>query len=236
MLKMMNKCSCVAALLIAVSGSAWAQSQPNANSRSSSSDEIAVTLHFKETPNFKFSNEANVEKNGPSKWLVIEIDFVPTEKKLSKDKYAWIDDLLVQFDLLMPSTYNGKPVMALLSGTAVYWGVPLDGKKHSIDGYMPPQVLHRYLREGIKIKKSLLDELDARISFYTKDKRLLVRYYNTRKGEDSAAVARRFARAEDTVAGGVIQVKDGIYPRNKTPWQFINFGATDLIKPDSNNR
>lgn len=199
----------------------------------SNNDEISVNLSFKETPNFKFSNEANVEKNGPSKWLVIEIDFVPTEKKVSKDKYAWIDDLMVQFDVLMPSSYNGKPVMALLSGTAIYWGIPLDGKKHMIDAYMPPQVLQRYLREGIKIKKSMIDELDARISFYTKDKRLLTRYYSRRKGEDSAAVARSFSRAEDTVAGGVINVKDAIYPRNKTPWQYINFGAMDLIKPDS---
>ena len=236
--KAMKQLGATVLLLLSVSMSILAQesSTPPSSAKSGGNDELAVTLHFKESPNFKFSNEANVDKNGIPKWLVMEIDFVPTERKVSKDKYAWVDDLLVQFDLLMPSSYNGKAVMALLSGNAVYWGIPLDGKKHCIDAYMPPQVLQRYLREGIKIKKNMLDDCDARISLYTKDKRLLARYYNVRKGEDATAIAKRFVRAEDTVAGGVVQVKDAIYPRNKSPWQYINFGTTDLIKPESSSR
>jgi len=199
---------------------------------SGKNEDPIVKLLLKETPNIKFANEANIEKGGTSKWLVVEVEFVATEKKVSRDKYSWIDNLRVQFDILIPSTYNGKPVYALLSGETIYWGIPLDGKQHLIDGFVPPQVLHRYLRDGVKLSKTVLDDFDARISLYTKDKRLLARYYNVKKANGVGEVSRRFDQAEDGVTGGVIRVKDAIYPRNKSPWQYVSFGSMDLIKPD----
>jgi len=195
-------------------------------------DDPIVKLSLKETPNIKFGNEPNIEKGGPSKWLVAEVEFVTSEKKVSRDKYNWIDDLRIQFDILIPSSYNGRGVTAMLSGETIYWGIPLDGKQHLIDGFVPPQIIHRYLRDGSKLSKGMLDDFNVRVSIYTKDKRLLARYYNAKKEDVAQEMAQRFTQADDGVTGGVIRVKEAVYARNKTPWQYVNFGSMDLIKPD----
>jgi len=201
---------------------------------SKNNEDPVVKLLIKETPNIKFANEANIEKGGPSKWVVVEVEFFAAEKKVARDKFSWIDDLRVQFDILVPSTYNGKPVTAMLSGETIYWGIPFDGKQHLIDGFVPPQILNRYLREGVKLNKGTVEDFEARISLYTKDKRLLARYFNAKKEGAAAELARRFSQAEDGVTGGVIHVKNAIYPRNKSPWQYVNFGSMDLIKIEEN--
>jgi len=192
-----------------------------------------VDMKFKETPLIKFTNEANVNQS-KFKWLTVQLTFTAVEKKASKDKYHWTDNIIVLFELLIPSSYKNRPVTALMSGEVTYWAIPMDGKKHMIDGYIPPQVLGRYLRAGFKLNKNLIkDMFDARITLMSKDRRVLQQFYFPRKNADEKEIEKRFARASDTVAGGVVYIKDSIYPRDKTPWQFINFSSQDLMKIDN---
>lgn len=194
-----------------------------------------VDLNFKDTPLLRFSNEANVVKGSSStKWLAIEFSFIAAEVKESKDKYGWTNNIIVQFEILIPSSYRGRNVAALMSGEVTYWAIPMDGGKHILDGYIPPQVLDRYLRAGFKANKAFLkDTVDARVSFFSADRRLLGRYYYAKKGVDDREIIARFERASDPVAGGVIYIKNSIYPRDKTPWQFIDFNSQILMKIDS---
>ncbi len=192
-----------------------------------------VEMKFKETPLFKFTNEANINKS-QYKWLAIQLAFTAVEKKASKNKYYWTNNIIVQFELLIPSSDRNRNVVALMSGEVTYWAIPMDGKKHILDGYIPPQVLRRYLRAGFKLNKSLIKSMfDVRITLMSKDRRILSRFYYPRKDASEKEIERRFARATDTVAGGVIYIKDSIYPRDKTPWQFINFSSQDLMKIDN---
>ncbi len=194
-------------------------------------DEVAyVDLKFKETPMVKYVNETNIEK-ADSKWLIVEVHFTPREKKESKDKVQWLDELTVKYEVLLPSTYKGKNVFAMLSGEVTYWAIPLDGKKHVFEGFVPPQIIDRYLRPGLKInKKTLETSIGAKVTFYDKNRKQLAQYFYTIKGEDAQTMEKAFDRASDSVEGGVLYVKNSVYSRNDTPWEFINFGSCDLIK------
>ncbi len=198
-------------------------------------DEVAVVdLKFKETPLVKYVNETNLEK-ADFKWLVVEVGFTPREKKISKDKFAWLDNLILQYEVLMPSYHNGKNVMALLTGEVTYWAIPLDGKKHVFEGFIPPQIIDRYLRSGLKAnRKALESSVAARVTFYNKSRKLLARYYSSLKGEDDAKMEKVFDRATDSVEGGVLVLKDSVYGRADTPWRDINFSSYDLIKKNDN--
>lgn len=192
--------------------------------------EPELNISLEDPPIFRFVNEANIEKI--PKWLVLELTFTAVEKKETKDKFEWSDSIVVEFEMLMPSTHNGKDVFALLTGKATYWSIPMDGKKHHIQGFVHPQVLNRYLRAGIKLKKNAMDPIDARITFFSTDRRMLAQYYFQKKNVPEATTASRFNRAKDAVAGGVITVRNGIFSRDKTPWEFTNIGNQDLIKPE----
>lgn len=217
------KCLAVAVVL-AASFSLYGQQ------KKTSGEAVYVELKFKDTPLVRYVNEANLDKTD-SKWLVVEAVFTPGEKRASRDKYAWLDDLTVEFEVLLPSSHNGRNVFALFSGQVAYWAIPLDGKRHVFEGFIPPQILERYMRPGMKSNRRALEgSIGARVTFYNKNHRQLGRYYSRLKGESAQQLERAFNRASDSVEGGVINVKDGIYSRGETPWQFINYSSYDLIK------
>ena len=198
--------------------------------KKAANEPVYVELKFKDTPLVKYVNDVNIEK-ADNKWLVVEAYYSPAEKKITKDKYAWLDDVTVEFEVLIPSSYNGKNVFARFTGQVTYWAIPLDGRRHVFEGFIPPQIVDRYLRSGIKSNRKVLEtSIGAKVTFYDKNHRQVGRYFSQLKGESDQQLEKAFERASDSVEGGVITIKDGIYSRNETPWQFINYSSYDLIK------
>ncbi|OGV49583.1 MAG: hypothetical protein A2X49_06370 [Lentisphaerae bacterium GWF2_52_8] len=166
-----------------------------------------------------------------SRWMLITVTYL-AETKGSSGKSSnpdWIDNLTLKFETLLPAIYQGKDVYSLMSGKVVLWAVPGDGERHKEVGFIPPQVLKRYARPGMKFSSTEAKNIEARVSFYNKDQQLLGRAYATRKGAEKEAAAR-FSRAETEL--GVLKLEDVILSRDKTPWAVVDFDFYDLIKAE----
>ncbi|MFA6715473.1 MAG: hypothetical protein WCS27_08855 [Victivallaceae bacterium] len=184
----------------------------------------SIKLKYSPSPQFYLFNKSAVNKAGSAGWLLVEVSYTPPSNK-SGGKNSWFDDITMETELVIPASYKSKNVTALLKGKTVFWSIPMDGKKHQALGCVPPQVIARFARKGIKIETS---KMMARVTFYDKNRRILARIHSS----SSSRVRDYFNKIGGAVSSGVLTVEDIVLPRTKTPWGVINYELFDLIKPD----
>lgn len=179
----------------------------------------------------KFNADTDIKSVEESKWLEMNISYkLPRLMENSAEK--WLDDVDVECEILMPTTYKGKSgVYAYLTGKFVYWSIPCDGKMHYEKAFVPPQILRRYKKAGEKIKKEMLKEIYAKITFYTKDRKMIGEIYAGPKGKSDDVIKAIFKKVSEPGAL-VINVENVIIPRNKSPWAVLNYDYYDIIKDD----
>lgn len=166
-----------------------------------------------------------------SRWLEINLSY-KLPKLMENNAEKWIDDVEVDCELLMPTTYKGKSgVHAYFTGKFTYWSLPCDGKNHIERIFLPPQILRRYKKAGEKIRKEMLKEIYAKVTFYTKDRKILGEAYAGPKGKSDDAIRSIFRKVSEPGAL-VINVDNVLLPRTKTPWAPFNYDYYDLIKED----
>lgn len=185
-----------------------------------------VRMRFVETPLYK----ANVSSTRvtDAKWLQIMISYTMPEKKASEDRFVWIDEMTIEYEVLLPSEYKGKKVMALFKGAVTFWAVEMDGQTHKSTAFIPPQILKRYAQADMQLRGSTAKELQAMVTFYTKEKQRLGRHYSVPRGSTKITVAKNFANAANPLT--TLKIENSILPRNLTPWAFLDFDSYDLIK------
>ncbi|OGV39863.1 MAG: hypothetical protein A2020_15705 [Lentisphaerae bacterium GWF2_45_14] len=189
-----------------------------------------MDLRFIETVRVK-SDTDNVKMGGESRWIEITLSYKLPKLMEGADE-KWIDDVEVICELLMPTNYKGRSgVYAHFTGKFTYWSLPCDGKTHSESMYIPPQILSRYKKVGEKIKREMIKEMYAKITFYTKDRRVIGYAFAGPKGKSDSTIDSVFKKVSEPGAM-VINVENVIMPRNKTPWAPFNYDYYDLIKED----
>jgi hypothetical protein len=195
--------------------------------------DIKVEMKFVETIRIK-SNENNEYKPG-NKWLLIKLVYTMPEKKegKSKDAYLWLDDMTLDYQVLVPSSYDGDDnFWALLSGNITFWSIPCDGKEHTVLAFVPPQIMRRYLRSGEKMRGAPKN-IWAKITFFDKNRKILGYAFGMPKKESSKAKVNSMFQKADKPGSKVIKVPNSIYSRDETPWAPISFDMFDLIKKDN---
>ncbi|QSH42493.1 hypothetical protein P0136_02475 [Lentisphaerota bacterium ZTH] len=189
---------------------------------------INVKLRFHATPLYEVFNHSNSTDTNFRGWLLIEVSYLVPKIKTGNAS-LWVDDITMEVELIMPARFKGRKVVAILTGKVPYWSIPMDGKKHLAMACVPPRVIARYAREGNKMKeKNLL----ARVSFYTKSRRLLGRAYSSSGSMSPSQAGRYFDKYGGPVSSGALKLEGLIVPRNKTPWAFVNYDYYDMIRPD----
>ena len=193
-------------------------------------EESKIDLKFIETIRVK-SDTDNIKGSEESRWVEIIVSYkLPKLMEGSEEK--WLDDVEVDCELLMPTNYKGKSgVFAHFTGKFTYWSLPCDGKTHSDTMYIPPQILRRYKKAGEKVRKDMVKEMYAKITFYTKERKVLGYAFTGPKGKSDEAINAVFRKITEPGAM-VINVENVIMPRNKTPWAPFNYDYYDLIKED----
>jgi hypothetical protein len=185
----------------------------------------SLKLEYSPTPQIYYFNKSAVNKAGSPGWLLIWV-YYSTPGTKTQEKTFWLDDISMETELVIPASYQGKNVVALLKGTTVFWSIPMDGKKHQALVLVPPQVIARFARKGNKIDTS---RMMARVTFYTKGRKILARIHSS----SSSRVRDYFNKVGGAVSSGVLTVDDIVMPRNQTPWAPLNFELFELIKPYS---
>ena len=181
------------------------------------------------------------------RWLAVQVSFIPgginPQKTSSKNSDnpkglhalpgRWRDDITMQMWIAFPSSNfrRSNTVYGLLEGTTRFWSIKLDGKRHTAQMFVPPQLLERYAATNPTTRKEFtMAASDYRIMVEFRDSEgsLLGRCCSANtpsKGADSFAF---FSALKSSPATTVVQ--GAVLPRNKTPWAYCMPGTYDYIK------
>ncbi|MHB9138988.1 MAG: hypothetical protein ACYC4Q_06260 [Victivallaceae bacterium] len=183
---------------------------------------IQVKAKFQVSPVYQVNNYSNANQSG-CEWLVLNITYFTP-----KTTDPWLDDVSVEAEILFPAEYQGKSVMAQITGKTTYWSVEMNGKTHQEIMAVPPDIFRRYTR-GSSISKI---QIAGRLIFYSKSRAVLGGAYfefNQRIGNKD--IAGLFAKYNSPVSNS-LKVENMILSRDKSPWANIQFDFYDLIKPE----
>lgn len=210
-----------------------------------------MAIDFIQTPNIQYSPD-NVPGTKRRDWLRIIVEYSIDRKRqelrdgTSISGYATIDDLVIQFNVILPAVHQGQKVPALMSKRVKYWAIPRDGEKHWAVAFIPPQVLERYAPEGLKTKfngktmhvkysRSFAKDLPIMVTIYNKSNQALAIGFNPkplvpRSKSDLLKRKRLFDAAEQSL--GILKLDDTLFSRDETPWANLNYETFELIKKD----
>jgi hypothetical protein len=199
--------------------------------------DIEIKLKFAETPRVTFENFSNPNSSKSYRWLVIEVTYTVPDMAGKGSEYTtdWLDSVEMNLELLMPSAVGTKGAV-LLTGKTVFWAIALDGKKHKAEGYIPPHIVRRYSKPGMKFTPEALNGMYASVSFISKGENILGKQYATPKaGMEPKQIASLFAKLKEELPPKA-KLEDTIYSRDNTPWAYVDFDNYELIKMDTGKR
>jgi hypothetical protein len=194
--------------------------------------DIDIKMKFVDSPQMSAGNVSPYSDN-KTKWLNIEVTYT-TEAVKNKESgnNEWLDDISIQYEILVPeSSYRGKKVPALLSGTVKYWTVEMNGDKHYAEAFVHPSFLKRYFDPNMKLRGNTADKIFARVTFYNKERLPIAREFNVPKGMTKERIQSLFKASEESL--GVLRVENVVFSRNKTPWGVLNTDRYEVIKEET---
>lgn len=213
-------------VLISVFHLACSELFAQANHKDSYFTDINITCTFENTPQINAANVAGLPVPKLDWWLQISVGYKTVEKsegKGSNKRYAWLDDVTLQYEIILPS--NDKK-MVCLTGKITYWSIPMDGKQHHAVAFVHPRFLQRYSPE-IKTTNTFAKEIPIKLSFVLNEATLTGAFHPSKKSDQIARLFQNVARDPN-----ITRVNDSIFGRDKTPWRDLNYDYYELIKQD----
>jgi hypothetical protein len=189
---------------------------------------VQVKARFQQSPvyqaaNYSASNQSNCE------WLVLNISYTAGGGTKSNEP-VWLDDVSIEAEILFLADYQGKKVMALVTGKTIYWSIEMDGRKHQDIMAVPPGIFKRYtLNPTFKTIPVV-----GRVIFYSKSRSILGGGYFDVNQKGSIAdreIAGMFEKYNGPVSNS-LKIENMIFPRDKSPWSAIQYDFYDLLKPE----
>lgn len=162
----------------------------------------------------------------PTKWLQFLVTYKPVSAK--KKSPVWEDDLNVELMVLLPAKQGenyGNVIM--LTGHQVLFSVQGDDKAHYVLFAIPPAILRKYT-SFTKYDTKEAESVFAAVVFRKKTSQLLATGYGVVKGKSSGDIAKLFERYHKS--RGVMKLENGLLPKEKTPWQWVDIDLFDAPK------
>ncbi len=199
------------------------------------SSDILVSMKLVSAPSIQVQDKA--ETLGDSlavgksirKWVQIHITY-RFSNSVSDTIY---EDMKVEAFLRTPVPGGGY---AWFTGNQYLHCVIADSDRHNVALYLPPSMVYRYVSQS-KSTKDVLKRLDGIVILSDKDDNILGMKVFT----DSSSKLTR-TRETDILTGlkNINQAKykfvDAIWPKENTPWQWIDADRYDLPRPVLPNR
>ncbi len=198
---------------------AWAQSAAFKN--------VQVKARFQQTPSFQVSNYSASNQSN-CEWLVLNISYiVPGATRPGES--VWVDDVSIEAEILFMAEYQGKSVMAMVTGQTLYWSIEMDGKTHQELMAVPDKIFKRYTR-NLSYKTM---PVFGRVIFYSKSRTILGGgyFYVNQNNITDKDVAGMFEKYNGPVSNS-LKIENMIFPRDKSPWATVQYDFYDLIKPE----
>ena len=155
-------------------------------------------------------------------WLLIFIDYTP------QGKNQWLDDVELDMEVLIPDdAKKAKSSYVVFSGKIPFRFVLMDGRTRTAVMAIPPHFLERYLP---RMRKLTAAAVNIRAVFRdSKGRELGIGYYPSRSEKDSKEFFEKILKKPTTYT-----VEDSVLPREETPWQFMNYDQSDLVRTRQN--
>lgn len=184
---------------------------------------IQVKAKFQVSPIYQVNNYSNSNQSG-YEWLTLNIYY-----STPRASDPWLDDVSLEVEILFPGEYDGKSVMAQVTGKTTYWAIEMNGKTHQEIMAVPPEIFRRYARNSSVTKTQVI----GRVIFYSKSRSVLGGTYFelNQRNLSNKDIAGLFAKYNGPVSNS-LKIENMILPRDKSPWSNIQYDFYDLIKPE----
>lgn len=182
---------------------------------------IEVKSDFVYYPRWGVNNVENLG-NTKAQWLQISVKYITGKKEADsgKDSSQWLDDVVMEYEVLLPTRSTGKNKYILLTGQITYWSICLDGKEHKEIAFISPHFLRRYA-PSMKLNDRTLKETLIKVTFKVNDAIVGGGYQDTES-------AKLFKTASTSI--NLLRVKNAVLGRDKTPWYYLNMEHYEMIK------
>ena len=193
---------------------------------------ISFALQSTPVPTYENGSSRSGSKN---RWLLMKANFVPEERKKAE---AWYDDVTMEGTLVFIREDKNKKghSYVVLTGETRFFTIPADKKDHAGVFYVPPMLLTRYCGDSAGSLKAI--EM-ARVAFYGPGRVLLGEGYWMKAGKTGQFILPGSSKAYREVAArmkqfekaysNVMQLRGGLYSKEKTPWVYFDYDYYDLI-------
>lgn len=158
-----------------------------------------------------------------AQWLQISLKYVTAKKESNTEKgsFQWLDDVVMECEVLLPTRSTGKNKYILLTGQVTYWSICLDGKEHKEVAFISPHFLRRYA-PTMKLNNKTLKETLIKITFKVNDAIVGGGYQDPER-------TKLFKTASTSL--NLLRVKNAVLGRDKTPWHYLYMEQYEMIKP-----
>lgn len=191
-----------------------------------------VRLSLVSPPRISHDQQGN-EKSTLRKWLQVRIAYQFNPSFRFKPFFTY-DDMRVEIYMRVTPSNGTWRGLRWFTGTQYLYKVIPEGKtreKHGVSFFMPPGIIHNYAKRN---EKSLLKDCEGIIFFYNGDRLLGRAFFD---GSSSSArqlekkAAKIYAEYKLIQKNPNLLIKDGLWPREMTPWHYLDADRFDLPRP-----
>ena len=194
-----------------------------------SKSSIKIAREFVKAPVFTVSRTyGKVDKQSDSRWLQFLVSYTPVS---SGSNVAWEDDLSAELIVLLPAKKGkGYGNVVMFTGTQVLYSVPGDKNTHYLLFLIPPVVLSKYTSFAKYDNRTLDSTVYAAVIFRRgSNNQVIAAGYAPMKNKSDSEIAKVFDQYYSSKFR-VMKVENGILPKEKSPWQWIDTDYFDLPK------
>ena len=192
---------------------------------------IKIERAFVKAPVFNVAQRTYKALTKPAsevRWLQFLVSYEP---KSAGSKTVWEDDLVIEMVVLLPAKKNqGYGDVIVMQGKQVLYSVPGDGKQHYALFLIPPSLLKKYTSLTKFDSRTADNSVYAAVIFRRgRNNQILATGYAQMKNKSVSEISRLFEQYHKSKIG-VMKVDNGILPKEKTPWQWIDMDIFDTPK------
>jgi hypothetical protein len=194
-----------------------------------SKSSIKIDREFVKAPVFAVNRTyGKVDKQNDSRWLQFLVSYTPAS---TGSNVVWEDDLSAELIVLLPAKKGkGYGNVVMFTGKQVLYSVPGDKNTHYLLFLIPPVVLSKYT-SFVKYDNRTLDTTVFAAVIFRRgsNNQVIATGYAPMKNRTDSEVAKLFEQYYSSKFR-VMKVEDGILPKDKSPWQWIDTDHFDLPK------
>ncbi len=195
-----------------------------------------IKIRIAPTPVVRYDNVSNSRSpNGRHSWAVMDVEFLVNKPDNAKtDRAYWFDDVTMEGVMVMLAhDYRNVPKYVVFSGKVRFCSVARDNKNHDAMFAVPGQLLDRYytFNKGSYPANMFIA---GSVTFTDSSGRLLGEGFI----EDGSFVKKDTAKVRNLLGkmdkgySDIVHVRNGLYPKNRTPWAFYKHDRYALINDE----